>query len=829
MDNKILKNDYIFLDVDLKNQQEAFAFIAEKASAMKIVSSKSALVSGFKKREQEGSTGFEDGFAIPHARIKEVKQAAVFVLRFKKAIDWASMDGKPTKVAIALLIPEGPSGDEHLAMLADIAVKLMDADFKQILTTTKAVSKVVAAMAATKSTTPKPVEKNKNGLNILAITSCTVGVAHTYMAEDKLLTEVPKTGNNIRVETHGSKGVGTPFTKAEIEAADLIIFVVDANVDKSRFAGKKFYQSKVTKAIKDPQGLVAEAIEKGVKLTGLANAFDTKAKEEKTGVLTHILAGVSYMIPIIVLGGICLAVSIGLAKAIGGPDAGTGDESVGGPWGILHILDFIGGAAFTLMIPILAGFIGNSIAGRAAIAPAMVGAFIGNTPANIWNLNGLIPKDSMVPLGFIGAILAGLAVGYLVKYINTWKVPRSLQAAMPIFFIPLVAGISISIIFIYVIGAPIAWVMFQIQNGIKEAYRGEIGVGVGIGLGFVLGAMAGFDMGGPINKIAFLTSSALVTLKIYEPMGSIAAGIPVAPLAMGLSTVIARKFFNKNEQGMGIAAMIMGCIGISEGAIPFALRDPKRAIVANVAGSGVAAAIAGGLGVQDYAAHGGPIVAVLGAVPYGLQTLYYFMAVAIGVVVTTSIYVAWLKYDAGAFGSVKEVHVAHLMHLANIKRDDKATINEQKLTINNNKKAEIKAAKLAGKDVASIELKFANELADLKTKKEQLLAKYKNDVAKAKEAYKTINSQEKEFIKTQKEQIKAYVTKVNEATKTNVGKVNAQITNAKNETNKLKQREIMIGLKTEKHEFKEAGLAQKNEHSAELRKEYVTKYNQAIA
>lgn len=182
--------------------------------------------------------------------------------------------------------------------------------------------------------------------------------------------------------------------------------------------------------------------------------------------------------------------------------------------------------------------------------------------------------------------------------------------------------------------------MFQIQNGIKEAYRGEIGVGVGIGLGFVLGAMAGFDMGGPINKIAFLTSSALVTLKIYEPMGSIAAGIPVAPLAMGLSTVIARKFFNKNEQGMGIAAMIMGCIGISEGAIPFALRDPKRAIVANVAGSGVAAAIAGGLGVQDYAAHGGPIVAVLGAVPYGLQTLYYFMAVAIGVVVTTSIYVA---------------------------------------------------------------------------------------------------------------------------------------------------------------------------------------------
>jgi PTS system fructose-specific IIC component len=209
---------------------------------------------------------------------------------------------------------------------------------------------------------------------------------------------------------------------------------------------------------------------------------------------------------------------------------------------------------------------------------------------------------------------------------------------MPIFFIPLFVGLLLSLIFIYVIGAPIGYVMQKVQDGIKEGYSGTIGIGVGLALGALLGAMGGFDMGGPVNKIAFVTCSLLVTQGIYEPMGSLAAAIPVAPLGMGFTTVFFPKFFDKDTKNMGIGAIIMGCIGISEGAIPFAIRDPKRAIVSNVLGSLVAGAIAGAFGVTDQAAHGGPIVAILGAVPYGVQTLYFFIAAAAGVVVTTSVY-----------------------------------------------------------------------------------------------------------------------------------------------------------------------------------------------
>jgi fructose PTS system EIIBC or EIIC component len=209
---------------------------------------------------------------------------------------------------------------------------------------------------------------------------------------------------------------------------------------------------------------------------------------------------------------------------------------------------------------------------------------------------------------------------------------------MPIFFIPLIAGIGISIIFIYVIGGPIGFIMDKVSIAIKNAYQGTIGVGVGLALGALIGAMAGFDMGGPINKIAFVTSSALITQGIQQPMGAMATAVSVAPIGMGLSTILFRRFFNENERGLGIAALIMGCIGISEGAIPFAIRDPRRAIPSNVVGSLVAGAIGGALQVTDAAAHGGPIVAVLGAVPYGVMTLYFFIAVIAGVAVTTTMY-----------------------------------------------------------------------------------------------------------------------------------------------------------------------------------------------
>lgn len=315
------------------------------------------------------------------------------------------------------------------------------------------------------------------------------------------------------------------------------------------------------------------------------------------------------------------------------------------------------------MIPVLAGFIANSIAGRAAIAPAM-----------------------------------------------------------PIFFIPLTAGIAISIIFIYVLGAPIGYVMNQIQAEIEKAYNSRnIGILVRLGLGIILGAMAGFDMGGPINKIAFITCSALITAGVQQPMGAMSAAIPVAPLGMGLSTILFKRFYSEEEQGMGIAAMIMGTIGISEGAIPFAIRDSKRAIICNVLGSAVARGIASAFMLTDAAAHGGPIVAILGAIPYGPITIYYFIAVAAGVGVTTSLYGIWQLKDAGAFGSVKESHVLHLEQLK-LKKHQK--IKELKLEIKNLKQQNASEAKINNEkinnEIKETEIKNCNIKLRKKYKEEYL-------------------------------------------------------------------------------------------------------------
>ncbi|QHX35709.1 PTS system, fructose-specific IIABC component [Spiroplasma sp. TIUS-1] len=805
MNKDILNSKHIFLDVELNSQDEVFDFLAKKAKELGIVTSDKALVAGFKKRESESSTGFEDGFAIPHARIVEANQAACLVVKLKKAIDWNSMDGKPTQYLFSLIVPDG-KGDEHMSILSDIATKLIIEEFKSAIINAKTQEDVLKAFNV-KKVESKQTTPTEGGLKIVAISACTVGIAHTYMAEEKLIQEGKKMGHQVRVETHGSKGIGTPLTKKEIDEADIVIFAVDVNVDNSRFVGKKFYKVPVAKAIKDTQKVINIAIKDGAPLAGAAK-FETSGKVtgERQTVMSHILAGISYMIPVIVLGGICLAFSLGIAKAVWGPTAGTdgsawivaGDFAKGwlvqvkdgviidgsgvqwvegmtlptlaegavwglsdgsyirsfngtdlnytadflktlpvSPWGPLAVMDKIGGAAFTLMIPILAGFIANSIGGRAAIGPAMVGAFIGNNAAMFMTFGGMNSAD-MVPTGFIGAIIAGLLVGYAVSWINTWNVPKSLRAAMPIFFIPLITGILISMLFIYVIGGPIGWVMFQFSDAIKSAYESKAGAGVGIALGILIGAMAGFDMGGPINKIAFVTCSALITMGIYEPMGTMAAAIPVAPIGMGLTSLLFGRFFNSDERGMGSAAVIMGSIGISEGAIPFAIRDPKRAIASNVVGSAVAGAIAGGFMVQNMAAHGGPIVAILGAVPYGVDTLYYFIAAAAGIATTVLVYGFWLTADSGAIASVKEAHVAKLVDLSNEKSSKIDDIKE-----------EIKVLKLS-KNVSAIDVK-KSEIAKVKDA-------YKADVEKAKAAYAKVKPEEKALMTTKKEDVKSFTS-----------------------------------------------------------------------
>ncbi|WP_339020271.1 fructose-specific PTS transporter subunit EIIC [Spiroplasma endosymbiont of Atherix ibis] len=751
----IYKEELIFLNIDLNSKDEVLKYICNKAKEFEYVSDSQSLLKSFYKREEEGTTGFEDGFAIPHAKVKGIDKAFIICVRTINGIEWDSLDGKPTQVMIALIIPENASV-EHLEILSATAKKLMSEQLRNKLKTVETSKDFAKAL---KVEVKKNIYSNDNSLsnkykgkNVVAITACVVGVAHTYMAEDKLLDELTKVGVNIRVETQGSKGIGTPLTSKEIENADVVIIAADTKVNLDRFNGKLVYSTHVARAIKEPLKVLEDALTKGTVQSGVEFKNDGGINKTKQGVLQHILAGISYMIPVIIMGGICLAFSIGLAKAIWGPEAGTAGplDPTGKPqypWNPLAVMDKIGGAAFTLMIPILAGFIANSIAGRAAIAPAMLGAFIGNNTSYFMPLPGM--PEIQTPTGFVGAILAGLLVGYYVKWVNTWKVHKSLKAAMPIFFIPLTAGIGISVLFIYVIGGPIGYVMQKLSNVIKGGYENpNFGIGLGIALGILIGAMASFDMGGPINKIAFVTCTMLIDSGIYYPMGTMAAAIPVAPLGMGLSTILFKRFFSKEERGLGFAAMIMGTIGISEGAIPFAIRDPKRAIIANIVGGVVAGAIAGAFKIQDLAGHGGPIVAILGAVPYGWQTAVFFLAVAAGVVTTTSLYGLMLISSKGTIGSLKETHANNIEKIINDKNSLKAEINDQIRTL----KGSIKLAK-SEEEKNNILAKIDN----LKNQKAEISKEAKDKIIKAKEVFSQIRESEKLYVSQNKEQTRNFI------------------------------------------------------------------------
>ncbi|MGL5591200.1 MAG: PTS fructose transporter subunit IIABC [Mycoplasmoidaceae bacterium] len=662
----------IVLDVESDSRDKVLKEISKICFKSEIIDEKdiNILYKSFIDRENEVSTGFENGFAIPHARIKQIKKPSIVFVRLKKGIDWKSLDGKPTKYIVALLVPEKNASDKHMNILSSIAVGLLNEDFKNKLKNSKNKKEIINSfqeIMIEKKENKKSLKNEIGKKNILAITACPVGIAHTYLAAEKIekVSEVNK-NYNIKVETHGSIGVKNKFTDEEIKNADVIIIASDVGVDQSRFDGKKVYTSSLKKAINDPENLVEAAL--NTKEIYYNSKQDSEIKKSNTGFdsekksffIKHLLSGVSYMIPFIIFGGLLIALQVGLGRIIYG-DSGRIPEN-----DPLFYIGGIGGAAFTLMIPVLAGFIANSIAGRSAIAPAAIVALASNMPVLIYLIPGLegVTSSGQTPLGFLGAIFYGFLIGYTVKWMNTWKIHKNITALMPIFIIPIGVTLFFGLLAMFIINAPISFVMLKIGDAMQSLFErtenGQISqgaqIGIGIGMGAVLGAMAGFDMGGPINKIAFITASALLTLStpINEPMGMVAAAIPIAPLGMGIATFVYRKHFTNEQRTIGASAIVMGTIGISEGAIPFAISDPKRAILANVIGSAVAGSIAGALGVTGAVPHGGPIVGILGAIGgsyigdtsiaiQGFGIAFFFLAIIIGTMTTVLMFGLFLK------------------------------------------------------------------------------------------------------------------------------------------------------------------------------------------
>ena len=642
---KIIRPEYVFFDVRQRTKNTILKEISKKAIENKLATNQEELYEAFLKREAESSTGFENGFAIPHARCKSIKEPALFFVHLNgKGVDWNSIDGKPTKYLFVILVPESNENNIHMQILSNISIMMMDKNVMDKIITSedkKFISNTINEAIEEKINNEKTtsVDLSSDKKTILALTACPVGVAHTYLAAEKLVEAGEKMGYNIKVETHGSQGVKNNFTQDEIDKADIIMVCADIGIPLDRFKNKRIFKSAIKPAIHNPESLIKEALEKAKIQKNDDSSKEETSSESNTKdskVMKHILTGVSYMVPFVILGGICIALAVGLGKLIYGDDysAVSGD--------FFFYLEKIGSAAFTLMIGALGAYIAYSIAGRAAIAPAFIVSVVANTPTALFPIGGINVATAM---GFIGSILFGLAIGYTVKWINTWNINKTISAIMPIFVIPLGVGLFYGLLAIFVIGAPIGWVMDKFIWALQKAFtNGDIGIGVGIGIGILFGAMAGFDMGGPINKVAFLTCTALISSKVYQPMGLLAAAIPVAPLGMGLCTMIFKNKFNQNEKTLGISAFIMGMIGISEGAIPFAISDPKKAIICNVVGSAVAGAIAGGFGVTCTAAHGGPIVGLLlavssdhaGGLAWGIP--FFFLAIVAGTLVTCFMY-----------------------------------------------------------------------------------------------------------------------------------------------------------------------------------------------
>ncbi|MFD3441570.1 fructose-specific PTS transporter subunit EIIC [Streptomyces sp. NPDC058685] len=434
------------------------------------------------------------------------------------------------------------------------------------------------------------------------------------MAAEKLAQAAEALGVEIKVETQGSIGAENVLTDNDVRNADGIIIAADKDVDRSRFVGKKVLAVGVAEGIHHPENLIEQVQSAPVHTADGGSGGGSGAAgggKERSTVYKALMNGVSYMIPFVVVGGLLIAISL----ALGGDATAKGYVIPEGSfWADVNAVGVIG---FELMIPILSGYIAYAIADRPALVPGMIGGWIAG--------HGEF-YDSEAGAGFIGAIVTGFLAGYLVLWIKKVKVPRFAQPIMPIIVIPIVATTALSLFFIYVIGEPIAWVFTHLTDWLS----GMTGTSAVL-LGALLGLMIAFDMGGPVNKTAFLFGAGLIATGNQTVMGMCAAAIPVMPLGQGLATLIRRRLYSQQERETGMAALFMGMFGISEGAIPFAAARPAQVIPANMLGGAVAGAIAGVASVEDAVPHGGPIVAVLGAIG-GVPM--FFLAVAVGTLVT---------------------------------------------------------------------------------------------------------------------------------------------------------------------------------------------------
>ena len=612
MINGLINQDLIKLSLDANSKHEVFKEMIEILYQQGRISDKERFLSDILAREAQGNTGFEEGIALPHAKSSAVIEPAIVIGVHKQGIDYGAEDGEPSKLFFMIASPDG-GDNHHIEVLAQLSSKLIEDGFiHQFMSAEN--PETALELLLTKPTIAVEEEVTQAKGFIIGVTGCPAGVAHTYLAAEALEKSASKLGYDIKVETNGSIGIKNSPTEKEIARADAVIIAADKQVDIARFSGKRLIKTNVKAPIRDAQGLIKQALDAPVYQPSVTNeSNESSISEARSNLYRYLMNGVSHMIPFVVTGGLLIA----LALAIGGQPSDAGMIiPQGSLWN--QILE-VGVVAFTLMIPILAGYIAYAIADRPALAPGLIGGWIAN--------NGSF-YGAEAGTGFIGAIVAGLLVGYFVKGVTSLNYHKFIRPLVPIMIAPITGALFIASLFIFVIGAPIADLMTGLNALLTSMSTGNV-----VLLGIVLGGMAGFDMGGPFNKVAFLFSVGMIASGQTQFMGAMACAIPVAPLGMSIATMIGRRWdlFESSEIETGKAAGAMGLVGISEGAIPFAAQDPLSVIPANVLGSMVAAVMAFSFGITNTVAHGGPVVALLGAMNLPLLALF---SMATGAVVT---------------------------------------------------------------------------------------------------------------------------------------------------------------------------------------------------
>ena len=640
----LLNKKVMLLDLQATTKEAAIDEMINSLVDNGVVTDFDVFKAGIMAREAQTSTGLGDGIAMPHSKNAAVKEATVLFAKSNKGVDYESLDGQPTDLFFMIAAPEG-ANDTHLAALAELSTYLMQDGFADRLRKVTSPDEVIAAFntgeeeaqaeEAKKAQAVKEAASSDKPL-IVAVTACTTGIAHTYMAEESLIKTGEEMGVNVRVETNGASGVGTPLTAEEISKAVGVIVAADKAVETARFDGKKLLSKPVAAGIRQPQELIQNILDGKAEVFHAENAGAAQESSEKLSLggafYKHLMSGVSQMLPFVIGGGIMIALAFLLDQIMGVPKDQL--SQLGSYHEIAAQFKAIGGAAFGFMLPVLAGYIAYSIAEK----PGLVSGFVAGAIASSGAAFGGVPFASGgkatlalagVSSGFLGALVGGFLAGGVILVLRKLLagIPRALEGIRSILLLPLL-GVFATGFLMLAVNIPMA----AINTGLNN-FLSSLSGSSAVLLGLLVGGMMAVDMGGPVNKAAYVfgtgTLAATVTSGGSVVMAAVMAAGMVPPLAVFVATLLFKDKFTEEERNSGLTNIVMGLSFITEGAIPFGAADPARAIPSFIVGSALTGALVGMAGIKLMAPHGGIFVIALTS-----NALLYLLFILIGAVVS---------------------------------------------------------------------------------------------------------------------------------------------------------------------------------------------------